>query len=120
MSVASLASARSRRGRAKPRWRGTALLDRPGAGRDPAVEHDGFEHPAALEDVMVVLGGDERLAGAVPEHERVEGGEQQTGWRFIRGPGVGVARGPAASSARRACVIGSEDHFARSVASQGP
>ena len=90
--VCGLAGERcSWRGRPKPRWRGTALLNGPGARRDPAAEHDGFEHAAALQDVIVVLGGNERLAVAVPEHEGVEGGEQQTGWRFASGPGVGVA-----------------------------
>ena len=74
-------------------------FDRPDAGRDSVIEHDGFEHPAPSEDVMVVLGGDERLAGTVPEHEGVERGEQQARRRVIGGPGVGVA---AAGRPRRA------------------
>ena len=54
------------------------------------AEHDRLEHSAALEDMTVVLDGNERLAGAVAEHQRVEGGEQHTGGRFTSGPGVGV------------------------------
>jgi hypothetical protein len=41
---------------------------------------------------MVVLGEHEWLASAVAEHERVEGGEQQTGRYVIGGQRVNVAR----------------------------
>jgi hypothetical protein len=41
-----------------------------------------------------VLGDDEWLAGAVAEHERVEGGEQQTGRCVIGRPRVNVALRP--------------------------
>ena len=41
---------------------------------------------------MVVFGDDEWLASAVAEHERVEGGEQQTGRCVIGGQRVNVAR----------------------------
>jgi len=40
---------------------------------------------------MIVLGGYKRLAGTVPEHERVERSEQQTGRRIIDGPRIGFA-----------------------------
>jgi hypothetical protein len=51
------------------------------------------------QDVMVVLGDDEWLARAVAEHERVEGGEQQTGRCVIGGQQVNVARRPRAPGA---------------------
>ena len=40
---------------------------------------------------MIVLGCDERLSRAVPEHERVERGEHQTRRRIVRRPLVEVA-----------------------------
>jgi DNA invertase Pin-like site-specific DNA recombinase len=89
-------------------------------GSSSLIVPAGFEHPTAPQDVMVVLGDDEWRASAVAEHERVEGGEQQTGRVSSVGNRSTSLGGPAASSARRACVVGSEDHFARSVASQGP
>ena len=59
---------------------------------------------------MVVLGDGEWLASAVAEHERVEGGEQQKGGVSSVGNRSTSLGGPAASSARSTCVMGSEDH----------
>lgn len=42
-------------GGAEPRRFGTAGLDRPGTRCRPPVQHDGFEYPAAPQDVVVVL-----------------------------------------------------------------
>jgi len=39
-----------------------------------------------------VLGAHKRLARSVPEHERVESSEQQTGRRIIDGPRIAFAR----------------------------
>lgn len=55
--------------------------------------------PAALQDVMVVRDGNEWLARAIPEHEGVERGQQQTRRRLAVGPCVGLAlRVPASQS----------------------
>src|ERR1700686_849401 len=72
--VRSLAGERrSGRGPREPRRLGVALLDGPSTRCCSAIEYDGFEHPAAPQDVMVVLGDDEWLARAGAEHGRAEG-----------------------------------------------
>ena len=65
MSVASLASAGAGAGGPNHAGSGRPFLMDQVPVAAPAIEYDGFEHPAAPQDVMVVLGGNERLAGAV-------------------------------------------------------
>ena len=87
MSVASLSNALVGACRPTRRARG-AVPDRLGARHYAVAECDWFEHPAAFQNLMVVSGSNERLAGSVTEHQRVEGSEQQTGaaghWRSTR------------------------------------
>jgi len=49
---------------------------------------------------MIVLRGNERLAGSIPEHERVEGGQQQAARRIAAPVGLAGRAGGVESSAR--------------------
>ena len=89
MSVASRSSAAVGAGRPNQVGSGRPFLSDRVPVATPRLSATGFTLPPPFQDVLVVPGGHQRLAGAMPEHEGgVEGGEQQAGRRVMRGPRV--------------------------------